>query len=240
LDRADVELAAFIGDRDPEEFWTQVDANLKAGRMKLVFVADVIPRELAIVVEFLNAQMRADVRAIELRWFSDESGLTTLSPRVIGQTEQAASAKSVGRRPPMELAQWIDERIAPLGPAMLTGVQRFCALADAAGGQCLVPSTRGSIIVQWDTEDRKHVYPVGVYPSGMVVLRLGYLKFRPAFAGEHQRLQLYDALSAIVGPLHTKSLSGEPGFSAATLNDDEIAARYAEFLSGIVERGQRG
>jgi hypothetical protein len=63
----DAELAAFIGDAsDPEQFWEQVDANFAAGRIKMVFVADTIPRELARIVEFLNEQMKADVRAVEL------------------------------------------------------------------------------------------------------------------------------------------------------------------------------
>ncbi len=76
----DEALVAFIGDQDPEVFWNQVDANFKAGNIKLVFVADSIPRELARIVEFLNEQMRADVRAIELRWFAGEDDAITLSP----------------------------------------------------------------------------------------------------------------------------------------------------------------
>lgn len=67
---AEAALSDFIGDQDPTTFWNQVDANFKAGRIKLVFVADEIPRELARIVEFLNDQMRADVRAVELRWFT--------------------------------------------------------------------------------------------------------------------------------------------------------------------------
>jgi len=161
-ENADPAVAAFIGDRDPEEFWTQVDSNLKAGRMKLVFVADVIPRELAVIVEFLNAQMRADVRAIELRWFADESGLTALTPRVIGETQQAVAAKASIRQPPMELSAWIEERIAPHGEATLVGVRRFCAVAGNAGGEVFIPSTRGSIIAQWSADDGKPFYPIGV------------------------------------------------------------------------------
>jgi ribosomal protein L30E len=34
-----------------------VDANLRAGKVRLVFVADEIPAELRRVVEFLNSQM---------------------------------------------------------------------------------------------------------------------------------------------------------------------------------------
>jgi hypothetical protein len=238
-DGADAALAAFIGERDPDEFWRQVDSNLRAGRLKLVFVADVIPRELAIVVEFLNVQMRAEVRAVELRWFADSDGITTLSPRVIGETEQAAATKARTRQPPMELSSWITERIALHGADTLAGVERLCAIAEAAGGDVFIPSTRGSIIAQWPTEDGKLVYPIGVYPSGIVVLRLGYLKYRPAFAEEAARRELYDRLTAIVGPLHTQSLSGEPGFPAKLLNDDGVADRFASFLRDVVKIGSR-
>lgn len=239
-DQAETVLAAFIGDRDPDEFWNQVDSNLKSGRMKLVFVADIIPRELAIVVEFLNSQMRADVRAIELRWFAGDGGVTTLTPRVIGENEQTAAAKGRTRQPPMELETWIQERIAPHGPETLRGVERACAIASELDGDVFIPSTRGSIIASWPTDDGKLVYPIGVYPSGMVVLRLGYLKYRPAFASEDARGALYERLTRIVGTLHTQSLAGEPGFAARLLNDDGIAGQFSDFVSSVVQEGKRG
>src|SRR5262245_14847744 len=40
-----------------DQFWQQVELNLKSGNMRLVFVADEIPAELQRIVEFLNAQM---------------------------------------------------------------------------------------------------------------------------------------------------------------------------------------
>jgi hypothetical protein len=92
----DLILAEFLGDSmTAEAFWEQVDANFGAGRIKLVFVADTIPPELARIVEFLNEQMRADVRAVELSWF-EGSGVTALAPRVIGETQRAQSAKAAG------------------------------------------------------------------------------------------------------------------------------------------------
>lgn len=239
MDCADTALAAFIGDRDPDEFWDQVDSNLKSGRLKLVFVADVIPRELAVVVEFLNAQMRADVRAVELRWFSDADGTTTLNPRIIGETRESVAAKATTRLAPMGLAEWIAERIAPRGEETRSGVERLCAIAETAGGAVSVPATRGSITVQWPAEDGKRVTAIGVYPSGVVVLRLGYLMSRPAFAAEASRRDLYDRLVEIVGPLHTNSLAGEPGFPASLLNQDEVAHRFALFLNDVVAAGQR-
>jgi hypothetical protein len=50
-------LFGALGCEDADEFWDQVSANLAAGRMRLVFVADQIPLELLRIVEFLNAHM---------------------------------------------------------------------------------------------------------------------------------------------------------------------------------------
>jgi hypothetical protein len=82
---ADQVLAEAIGeDTDSDAFWSDVDTNLKAGKIRLAFVADLFPPELRRVVEFLNVQMSpAEVVGIEIRQYVGE-GLQTLVPRVIG------------------------------------------------------------------------------------------------------------------------------------------------------------
>src|SRR5262245_45008849 len=83
---------------DVEDFWQLVKTNLRAGRIRMVFVADVIPPELRRVVEFLNSQMDpAEVLAVEIKQFVGQ-GLKTLVPRVIGQTVEA-KRKKVGSLP---------------------------------------------------------------------------------------------------------------------------------------------
>ena len=90
-------LASFLdSEQHVDEFWQQVKTNLQAGRIRMVFLADLIPPELRRVVEFLNEQMDpAEVLAIEVRQFVGE-GMTTLVPRVLGQTESARQKKSTG------------------------------------------------------------------------------------------------------------------------------------------------
>jgi hypothetical protein len=95
---ADAELAALLADGslDPEIFWQQAKTNLRAGRIRLVFVADSIPPELRRVVEFLNEQMDpAEVLAIEVRQYV-ANGLRTLVPSVVGQTAEAQQRKATG------------------------------------------------------------------------------------------------------------------------------------------------
>ncbi len=76
----DERLKDFLGDEiDPESFWENADRNLKARKLRLLFVADVIPPELQRIVEFLNDQMdQTEVLAIEIKQFVSEGGLAVL------------------------------------------------------------------------------------------------------------------------------------------------------------------
>ena len=96
---SEAELAALLrtdGDPDVDGFWEDVSTNLAAKRLRLLFVADVIPDPLARVVTFLNAQMPdIEVLAVEIKRFHGKSA-QTLVPRVIGRTA-AAAARGRGR-----------------------------------------------------------------------------------------------------------------------------------------------
>lgn len=95
------EIEAIVGSEgDETAFWELARSNLRAGRVRLLFVSDRIPPSLRRIVEFLNRQMNpAEVLAVEIRQFSPGTDLTmrTLVPRVIGQTEQALGEKSTPR-----------------------------------------------------------------------------------------------------------------------------------------------
>ena len=233
---ADAELARFLGaSADPQQFWQQVDANFAAGRIKMVFVADTIPRELARIVEFLNEQMKADVRAVELSWFESDSGVTALTPRVIGETERAQTEKAVrAALPPISREMWIEERLGMRGAATVEGAQMYVEMVEATGGRAEVASTQGSIVAVYDAPDGT-LYPLMLshYSKGAVQLCLGYLISRPAFASVDARQMLYDKLTAIVGPLSTQTLNGFPGFSVTKLTDVTVRVRLEELLKEI-------
>jgi hypothetical protein len=87
-----------LGDADQERFWDEVEQNLRSGRIRLVFVSDLIPPELRRVIEFLNERMTpTEVVGIEIKQYVGDGDLRTLVPRVVGQTEQARIQKGVGR-----------------------------------------------------------------------------------------------------------------------------------------------
>lgn len=83
----------FLPERDSEVFWESVEDNLRAGRLRLVFVADDIPATLRRVIEFLNEQMdRTEVIGVEVKQYVGE-GRTTLVPRILGRTTAAMRVK---------------------------------------------------------------------------------------------------------------------------------------------------
>ncbi|MGO8749404.1 MAG: hypothetical protein ACLQNE_25885 [Thermoguttaceae bacterium] len=91
-------LLDFLGkDGDSKKFWEQVKTNLQTKKIRLLFVADVIPLELRRIVEFLNAiAAPTEILAIEIRHYVGQ-GMKTLVPRVIGQTAEAEGKKGKGR-----------------------------------------------------------------------------------------------------------------------------------------------
>lgn len=116
LDACALQLdAVAVAVADIDAWWAQVGTNLRLGRLRLVFVADLISRELRRIIEFLNEQMtQTEVIGVEVRQYVDASGeYQTIVPRLIGQTEAArdiktrASASGV-RRYDVSMADLID------------------------------------------------------------------------------------------------------------------------------------
>ena len=83
---------------DVDAFWENVATNLAAKRMRLLFVADGIPDELARIVEFLNEQMpNIEVLAVEIKRFQGEFS-ETLVPPVIGRLSGRRNGGGRSRR----------------------------------------------------------------------------------------------------------------------------------------------
>ena len=91
----DEELAAVIGpEADIAEYWAEAERNLRAGRLRLVFVADVIPTELQAIIEFLHARMPdTDVYGVEVHRYVGVNGAECLVPRLVGNVVNTEPAK---------------------------------------------------------------------------------------------------------------------------------------------------
>jgi hypothetical protein len=77
-----------------DRFWNKVEANLREGDVRLLFVADELPPPLRRLIEFLNEQFtKIEVLGVELRQYVGQ-GIKALVPRVIGQSEAAREQKA--------------------------------------------------------------------------------------------------------------------------------------------------
>ena len=125
------ELLQSESEPDVNDFWQRVETNLRAARMRLLFVADDIPDELAHVVEFLNEQMPGvEVLAVEIKQFLGETG-KTLVPRVIGRTAAISDKASTGSRKRLSR----DEFLAQMpSPQVAEAAERLMNVAKKEGG----------------------------------------------------------------------------------------------------------
>ena len=197
------ELAPVVDeDGDVEAFWDQAGANLRAGRVQLVFVADEIPRELRRVVEFLNGQMNpAEVIAIEVRQYVGP-GMKTLVPRVIGQTAEVEARK--GRRAARGTRQWdIESIVAELesnrSPAEARVARELHDWVLERGWRSTFGkgAVDGSFIPVLDPVGIEH-YPFAVYSSGRIEIQFHWLT-RPPFDDDDTKREFVRCLNEIPG-----------------------------------------
>ena len=161
---ADERLADLLGDEesDADEFWDAVATNLSAGRLRLLFVADAIPDELAQVVEFLNRQMPdVEVLAVEIKQFRGES-TQTLVPRVIGRLAAAPGRSASGGARRKLTREALLETLP--NEAVRGAANRLFAIAEKCGGR--LQSLDASMSIRAVSADRKRHTVALVYRPG--------------------------------------------------------------------------
>ena len=199
-------LSRLIGtESDGDVFWEQVRANLSAGRVRLLFVADRIPSELRRIVEFLNRQMRpAEVLAIELRQYEGQ-GLKTLVPIVLGQTQEAIQKKSSTSRPALPKRAWDATALMTeiIEKADETAVAASRAIVDWIGRRANRVTYNSNPVWGWMgavfEKDGAEIPLLRVHSDGSVAVYFEYMLHKPVFGDIARRQDLLDRLNAVPG-----------------------------------------
>ena len=196
----DKELGTFLEDSaDIEWFWPAVKTNLQAGKVRLLFVADKIPVELRLIVEFLNAQMDpAEVLALEIKQYVGE-GIKTLVPRVLGQSAEAQNKRAGGRTP----RQWDKESF--FAQLMSEKGEEIASVAQAVFDWA---STHG-LPIKWGTgqatgsfgvsENKSGVRLLYVWTNGKITVPLALMKSKPPFSNLNLLQEFCDRLNQVQG-----------------------------------------
>lgn len=192
-------FSEFIGpEMTADRFWQAVATNIRAGKLRLLFVADHIPSELRRIVEFLNEQMNpVEVLALELRQFSGQ-GLRTIVPVIFGQTQEAA-----GRKDPVKGERWTEDRL-------LAAFDENFSASEAQIARSIFDwmKSSGFPLVFGTGREYGSVYPmfkpkgVSINPAylsteGKLALQLKSLEGKPALGSIDERRELLDRFRKI-------------------------------------------
>jgi len=213
-------------DCEPESFWIRVNEHLQAGRVRLVFVADVIPVELQRVIEFLNRQMEpAEVLALEVRQFvaPGDNALKTLVPRVIGRTAEAQLRKHVGTRDTFTwdektLLEQLGRRRSPGAAAVAKKIidwsaEHMTRLTWGHGKQ------DGSCIPEFRVHDVPYWF-FAIWSYGRVELEFQHLQSKRPFDDPAIRMAFVERINEIHGAaVPLEAISRRPAFPLTALED---------------------
>jgi len=232
-------LLEFLGpDADVESFWQSVKTNLQAGRIRLVFVADAIPRELRRVVEFLNEQMDpAEVLALEVKQYVGE-GATTLVPKVLGQTEQARAKKPA--RPGSRDLPWTEAEVLErmrTGPHPEDASVAAKLIDWAKNTRFSTRGGRGQVQSSLDLVDEKHEAASRVFflyeSRGKGIINIMFDRIREAPDGERLIEPICDKLNPIL-KMDMQPSAHYPGIKLSGLRNDDTFDTFTEVLEWLV------
>ncbi|NLE01465.1 MAG: hypothetical protein GX640_16485 [Fibrobacter sp.] len=196
---SDIVLSEFLNDEISEQsFWEQTKTNLQAGKVRLVWVSDRIPKELRQVIEFLNKQMNpAQAIGIEIKMFAGQ-GLKTMVPRVLNTQKQEGTSSATGKKwTEEEFFKTLEERKG----------EDYCEIARTI----FKWSQRHNLRITWGSGkkngsffpvlDHKGIeyFPLIVSTNGKVTIQFAVLKARPVFQEETKRIELLNRLNQIPG-----------------------------------------
>jgi hypothetical protein len=225
-----------------DSYWQRVRTNLQAGRVRLVFVADVIPPELKRIVEFLNGQMRsAEVLAVEVRHFEGD-GVRTLVPRVIGATADSEKAKG-GASPE---TPWSEETYFP-------ELARRAGPGDAQVARLLFEWAAPRVTRVWwgkGARDGSFV-PIlnhggvdhqlfAVYTYGKIEIYFQYYVTKPPFASLELRRELASRLNAIEGvSIPDDALTRRPSIALGVLSTPSALQQFTQVFEWFLDQVER-
>ncbi|HMQ60782.1 MAG TPA: hypothetical protein PKE06_08940 [Flavilitoribacter sp.] len=227
----EIKLIEFLeNEQEVSIFWEKVDTNLKAGKIRLLIVADIIPKELLRIIEFLNEQMSpAEILGLEVKQYVGES-LKTLVPKLVGQTTQSTLKKKVkilGNQTQInEEEYWkvfhnqSGKVKAGIAKRIVDWVRNKCDYLYIGGrgieygfGHSIVPVTRKQLgDKMWD------ILPFSIWTNGTIEISFQYYKNRPPMDSIENKKKLAEQLNTIQGvEIPENKLSKRPNFDLIRL-----------------------
>ncbi len=231
-DAAELVEAALGADIEPDVLWAQFASNLRAGNLRLVFLADRIPSELRTLIEFLNEQFTSiEVYGIEVTTFQAEDQ-KVIRTRTIGQTQaaQAAKQRTPSSRRTWDRASWLEALAQRTTPEVVAVAERIFAFAEERNLVEIYGNGAVTASVQLGLkEETAYCFPFLIYNDGGIEVGFQWMMGMPykPFDEREKREALRETLLAIPGlKLPIEKIDKRPSFRMELLTDENA---YAEF-----------
>lgn len=200
------ELKTALQVEDTEEFWASVAKNLESKKIRLIFVADEIPKELRRIVEFLNEDLaNIEVLALEVKRFEGTSGtkVRTIVSKVVGHTPLAESRKrpAAGLGETQISAEEMLSKVEMASGAAAKGLAKQAVdWAVARGMAELRLSKRVSYLARDEKGEAHRLFTVGMTskskpPEGRISFRMDMLAKAKAFSTPESRSEFLTRLN---------------------------------------------
>lgn len=244
-------LASFIGDgRTPDDFWGQVEANLAAGKVRMVLVVDEAQPDLTRMVTFLNDQLRdAEVWILQVRQLMGASG-RLLQTEVVGRrgedpavgksvarsaqpTQRASAGSAVTAAPSRDI--WVSslrERCDAEEKTVLDDLLRWMSEQYGATSVSGSPSPAFRLSVKEGGKDR---FPFGLTASKAAAIHLGSLSSSRAYEAEDARRSLIHEIVAAGLPVTEADIWGDLRIPLKDLAPADLRSRVLSVLDGVIE-----
>ena len=219
---------------ETDSFWETTKTNLKAGKIRLLIIADTIPKELQRIIEFLNEQMTpAEILGLEIKQFTGQD-LKTLVPRVIGLTSNSQVVKG---RTNNNQSKWTEETflkelLNQRGQQETEAAQKILEWVKPIvkdNIKCGTSSDYSLFPILNRNGDK--IYSFGIWRNGDIEIYFQYMREIPPFDSEEKRIELLNRLNLIKGAsLSKERISGRPRLPNALslLIDDEEMKKFID------------
>lgn len=217
---------------DAESFWEMTKTNLKAGKIRMLVIADTIPKEMQRIIEFLNEQMSpAEILGVEIKQFIGQE-LKTLVPRVIGMTSNAQTVKGkqniikdhwTRETLLVEILKQRGQKEAEVAEQILNWVEPKVNSFYYGVGKKM-----GSVAPILTTNNINR-FCFAIWTYGTIEIYFQHMKGRPPFESEVRRLELLEKLNTIKGvSLPRDKVSARPGLLLSALIDNAELKKFLD------------
>ncbi|MEN3793927.1 hypothetical protein [Fulvimarina sp. MAC3] len=218
-------------------FWERVEANLRDGKIRMIFLVDEMPTELLRIVEFLARQLKdAEVYAVEVRRHVGSTG-SVLATSVLGQSQNAVSkVERVRGAPTPSEDEWFERFGQSCGDQAGRTARRIADWAKNHGLTSFTTSAQTPSLGFSLTEGGKPRYPLFITGNGKVYTSLNYISASAIFESEEARQRVADDFRSTGIPFKLTSLNGDIRIPITSLAEAEMLRAWLEVVGRVVEQ----